>query len=100
MKIWDGQIIFAEVSDNRKLLLIAEYSDMTKTLVDCTKQYFLFSLLALDDGSYLNDDDDTIDQDLSSLTSFDGLHVIGRCKPKKHKYFLLPIIFGHCIVIF
>lgn len=85
MKIWDGQIIFAEVSDNRKLLLIAEG---LKTLVDCTKQYFLFSLLALDDGSYLNDDDDTIDQDLSSLTSFDGLHVIGRCKPKKHKYFL------------
>ena len=85
MKIWDGQIIFAEVSDNRKLLLIAEG---LKTLVDCTKQYFLFSLLALDDGSCLNDDDDTIDQDLSSLTSFDGLHVIGRCKPKKHKYFL------------
>ena len=85
MKIWDGQIIFAEVSDNRKHLLIAEG---LKTLVDCTKQYFLFSLLALDDGSCLNDDDDTIDQDLSSLTSFDGLHVIGRCKPKKHKYFL------------
>ena len=83
MKIWDGQIIFAEVSDNSKILLIAE-----KTLVDCTKQYFLFSLLALDDGSYLNDDDDTIDQDLSSLTSFDGLHVIGRCKPKNHKYLL------------
>ena len=85
MKIWDGQIIFAEVSDNRKLLLIAEG---LKTLVDCTKQYFLFSLLALDDGSCLNDDDDTIDQDLSSLTSFDGLHVIGRCKPKNHKYLL------------
>ena len=86
MKIWDGQIIFAEVSDTRKFLLIAE--GITKTLVDCTKQYFLFSLLALDDGSCLNDDDDTIDQDLSSLTSFDGLHVIGRCKPKKHKYLL------------
>ena len=85
MKIWDGQIIFAEVSNTRKFLLIAEG---LKTLVDCTKQYFLFSLLALDDGSCLNDDDDTIDQDLSSLTSFDGLHVIGRCKPKKHKYFL------------
>ena len=89
MKIWDGQIIFAEVSDTRKFLLERkEYSDITKTLVDCTKQYFLFSLPALDDGSCLNDDDDTIDQDLSSLTSFDGLHVIGRCKPKKHKYLL------------
>ena len=88
MKIWDGQIIFAEVSDTRKFLLVAEYSDITKTLVDFTKQYFLFSLPALDDGSCLNDDDDTIDQDLSSLTSFDGLHVIGRCKPKKHKYLL------------
>ena len=91
MKIWDGQIIFAEVSDTGKFLLIAEgcfYSDITNTLGDCTKQYFLFSLLALDDGSYLNDDDDTIDQDLSSLTSFDGLHVIGRCKPKNHKYLL------------
>lgn len=90
MKIWDGQIIFAEVSDTRKFLLIAEglYSDITKTLVDGTKQYFLFSPPALDDGSCLNDDDDTIDQDLSSLTSFDGLHVIGRCKPKKHKYLL------------
>ena len=90
MKIWDGQIIFAEVSDTRKFLLTAEglYSDITKTLVDCTKQYFLFSLPALDDGSCLNDDDDTIDQDLSSLTSFDGLHVIGRCKPKRHKYLL------------
>ena len=86
MKIWDGQIIFAEVSDTGKFLLIAE--GITNTLGDCTKQYFLFSLLALDDGSCLNDDDDTIDQDLSSLTSFDGLHVIGRCKPKKHKYLL------------
>ena len=88
MKIWDGQIIFAEVSNTRKFLLIAEYSDITKTLVDCNNQYFLFSLPALDDGSCLNDDDDTIDQDLSSLTSFDGLHVIGRCKPKRHKYLL------------
>ena len=87
MKIWDGQIIFAEVSNTRKFLLIAEYSDITKT-VDCNNQYFLFSLPALDDGSCLNDDDDTIDQDLSSLTSFDGLHVIGRRKPKKHKYLL------------
>ena len=33
---------------------------------------------AIEDGSYLNDDDDTIDQDLSSLTSFDGLQVIGK----------------------
>ena len=32
----------------------------------------------MDDGSYINDDDDTIDQDLSSLTSFDGLHIIGK----------------------
>ena len=34
----------------------------------------------IDDGSYFNDDDDTIDQDLSSLTSFDGLQVIGTYK--------------------
>ena len=32
------------------------------------------------EGGYLNDDDDTIDQDLSSLTSFDGLQVIGKDK--------------------
>ena len=89
MKIWDGQIIFAEVSNTRKFLLIAEgIFRHNKDVIDGNKQYFLFSVPALDDGSCLNDDDDTIDQDLSSLTSFDGLHVIGRCKPKKHKYFL------------
>ena len=37
----------------------------------------MFLYTGTTDDGYVNDDDDTIDQDLSSLTSFDGLQVIG-----------------------
>ena len=53
----------------------------TRYKISSHSNHCIFQQLADNyEGGYLNDDDDTIDQDLSSLTSFDGLQVIGKDK--------------------